>query len=230
MDIGKAFSFVFDDEQWASSILICGLLLLVPILGALLLIGYMMETARSVAMGSPRPLPKWNNFGEKLSLGFAGFVISLVYALPLALIGVAFACIGALLGGSSGDSDTAGALFGSVILCLVPLLMLLALLIQPVILAATARYLQTGSLSSAFQVGEVIGMVRGDLSGWLVLFLLYLLCSVVGSLGSVIIIGFIFTLPYSQAVFGHLLGQKLMQLSRPAGFGAGYPPPPAPMM
>jgi hypothetical protein len=221
MDLGKAFAFPFDDEQWVSSILICGLLLLVPLLGAILLIGYMLETARNVAMGSPRPLPKWNNFGEKLSLGFAGFVISLVYALPVAILGTLFACIAAGLGGVAGE-DGAAAAVGGVFLCLVPLIFLLALIIQPLILAALARYLQTGSLGSAFQVGEVIGMVRSDLSGWLVLFLLYLLCGVVGSLGSIIIIGFLFTLPYSQAVFGHLLGQKMLQLRQPAA----YPPSP----
>ena len=42
MDIGKAFSFVFDDEQWVTSILIMGLLILVPIHGSIVLIGYMM--------------------------------------------------------------------------------------------------------------------------------------------------------------------------------------------
>lgn len=225
MDIGKAFSFVFDDEQWVSSILICGLLILVPILGALLLVGYMLETARNVMMGSPRPLPKWSNFGEKLSMGFAGLVISLVYALPLVIIAVLFACVAAGLGGAAGSEDAAGAVVGSLALCLVPLMMLLGLLIQPLILAAFARYLQTSSLSSAFQFGEVIGMVRADLSGWVVLFLLYLLCSIVGSLGSIVIIGFIFTLPYSQAVFGHLLGQKLIQLRQPAGLSPTYPPP-----
>lgn len=227
MDIGKAFSFVFDDEQWISSILICGLLLLVPILGSFLVIGYMLETARNVAMGSPRPLPKWNNFGEKLSLGFAGFVISLVYALPLVLIVVLFACLGVGIGGAAGSEDAAAAIIGSSMLCIVPLFMILALVIQPLILAATARYLQTGSLGSAFQVGEVIAMVRADLGGWVVLFLLYLLCGAVAGLGSIVVIGFIFTAPYSQAVFGHLLGQKLIQMRQPADFGSAYPPAPS---
>jgi hypothetical protein len=92
MDIGRAFSFVFDDEQWVTSILIMGLLILVPILGSILLIGYMLETARNVAMNSPRPLPKWDNFGDKLSLGFAGFVISLVYALPIIVLAGLVVC------------------------------------------------------------------------------------------------------------------------------------------
>lgn len=226
MDIGKAFSFVFDDEQWVSSILICGLLLFIPIIGALVVLGYMLETARNVAMGSPRPLPKWSNFGEKLSLGFGGFVISFVYALPIAVFGLLFACVGIGLGSATGSEDAAAAAIGGLSLCFVPLILAFALLVQPVILAAMARYLQTGSLGAAFNVGEVIGTVRADLGGWVVLFLLYLLCGAVGSLGSMVIIGVIFTMPYGQAVFGHLLGQKLSQMSRPAGYDAGYAPPP----
>lgn len=225
MDIGKAFSFPFDDDQWVSSILLCGVLLLIPIVGQILLIGYMLETARNVAMGSPRPLPKWNNFGEKLSLGFGGFVISLGYVLPIIIVGMLFGCLAGGLGSTSNGEDAAAAMAGGLFLCLFPLLFLLGVLVSPLILAAEARYLQTGSLGEAFNIGAVIATVRQDLGGWFVLVLLSILCSFVGSIGSMVVIGFIFTLPYSQAVFGHLLGQKMLTLGRPAGSGFDYAPP-----
>ncbi|GAB4433126.1 MAG: DUF4013 domain-containing protein [Chloroflexi bacterium OHK40] len=223
MDIGKAFAYVFDDEQWVSSILIAGLLLLVPFLGTILIIGYALEAARNVAMGSPRPLPKWDNFGEKLNLGFVGFVISLVYSLPVILIGGLIFCAAIGFAGASGSEESAViAIFGS-LGCLVPLLIVLALALQPLMLAAMVRYLQMGSLGEAFNFGAVIGMVRQDLGGWVVLWLLSILCSLVGSVGSIIVVGFIFTVPYGQAVFGHLLGQMLQRLGRPGGFE--YAPP-----
>jgi hypothetical protein len=228
MDIGKAFSFVFDDEQWVTSILIMGLLILVPILGSIMLIGYMMETARNVAMNSPRPLPKWDNFGEKLSLGFAGFVISLVYALPIIVLAGLITCVAVALGGASGSEEAMGAVLGGTFLCILPLIILAALVIQPLMLAAIVRYLQTGRLGDAFQFGTVVAMVRQDLGGWVVLWLLSILAGIIGSLGSMVIIGFIFTVPYSQAAFGHLLGQKLQQLGRPAGYD--YPSPVGPTM
>lgn len=224
MDIGKAFSYVFDDEQWLTSILIAGLLALIPILGWFTLLGYMLEAARNVAMGSPRPLPKWDNFGEKVSLGFSAFLITLVWSLPAVIVSMLFACI-PILGAAGGDEAAAAAAIGT-FLCVFPIVLILALVLQPLMLAAMARYLQTGSLGAAFQVGEIVGMVRADLGGWVVLWLLYLLCGIVGSLGSIVVIGFIFTLPYGQAVFGHLLGQKLQQLGQPAGPGSAYPPPP----
>jgi hypothetical protein len=234
MDIGKAFSFVFDDEQWVTSILIAGLislLLFIPLVNigvALLLLGYMLETARNVAMNSPRPLPQWSNFGEKFSLGFAGFVISLVYSLPILVIVGLGSCVAVLLGSTAGSEEgVAAAIVGSMF-CLIPLALVLGLLVAPLMLAAMARYLQTGSIGAALRFGEVIAMVRQDLGGWVVLWLLSILCGLVASLGSAVIIGFIFTYPYSQAVFGHLLGQKLQQLGRPSGYD--YTPPVAPTM
>lgn len=211
MDIGRAFSFVFDDDEWLTVLLIGGLIMFVPILGQIVLVGFMIETARNVMAGSDRPLPKWNHLGETFSLGLSGFIIQLVYALPLILISCAFACLGVL--GSTGLASErgAGGLFLAAIFCLIPLTIVLSLIIQPLTLAALARYTQTGVLGSALRVGEVTGMLRADLGGWLVLWLLQLLCGVVAGLGSVFfVIGAVVTTVYSTAVFGHLLGQKLL--------------------
>jgi len=224
VDIGKAFSFVFDDEQWVASILIGGLIMLIPIIGQLALLGYAMETARNVARGNPRPLPQWNTFGEKLSLGFAGFVVILVYSLPIIVLSMLLICVPIFAAaGTRSDEGAAAAILGS-FGCLMPLLIILALLLQPVFLAAIVRYLQTGSIGAALQVGEVIAMVRANLGTWVVLWLVSLLCGFVASLGSIIIIGFIFTYPYSQAVFGHYMGQTMQRLS-PATATSYMPPP-----
>lgn len=221
MDIGKAFSFPFEDEQWLSSILICGVLMLVPIVGWLAIAGYALETARNVMQGNPRPLPKWNNFGEKLSLGFGWFVITIVYALPAVLLSLVSACLFIPVAVSGDDAAVAAAV--GTFLCLTGLTILLSLALAPFVLAATVRYIQTGSLSAAMQFSEVLALVRADLAGWVVLWLLSLLCSFVGQLGTYIIVGIFFTLPYSQAVFGHLLGQRAIAVGRPGGFD--YAPP-----
>ena len=39
MDIGKAFGFVFEDEQWVSKILLGAAIMLIPIFGLFALIG-----------------------------------------------------------------------------------------------------------------------------------------------------------------------------------------------
>lgn len=224
MDLGKAFSYVFDDEQWLSSILIGGLIFLIPIVGPLALLGYMLEAARNVATGNPRPLPRWNNFGEKLSLGFAGFVISLVYSLPLILVMMALICFPILAASGARSEEAAAVTILGSLGCIVPLIIVLSILIQPVLLAAMVRYLQTGSLGEAFRVGEVIATVRADLGSWLILWLLSLLCGFIASLGGTVLIGIIFTYPYSQAIFGHLMGQMMTRVGSP--LDTGYPPQP----
>ncbi len=45
MDFAKAFSFVFDDPDWVQKIVIGGLVSLIPVIGWLLGLGYMVAIA-----------------------------------------------------------------------------------------------------------------------------------------------------------------------------------------
>lgn len=222
MDLGRAFGFIAEDERWLTKILIGGLLLFIPVVGALALIGYMLETARNVAQGNPRPLPEWSNFGDKLVNGLYGFVIQLIYGLPVALLGIVMMCV--VLGGvaASGGNDPAPGVVLP-LFCFIPLMIVLGLMLQPVLFAAQARYVQTNSLAAALKFGEVISMVRGSLSTWIMLWLVNILCGLVASLGMVFFaIGVLFTAVYAQAVFGHVLGQVVAQQGGVSG--SGTPP------
>ena len=48
MDIGKAFGFVFEDEEWVSKVLIGGLIFLIPLIGQFAVIGYSFKVAQNV--------------------------------------------------------------------------------------------------------------------------------------------------------------------------------------
>lgn len=228
MDLGRAFGFVTEDESWLNKILIGGLLLLIPLVGQLAVLGYMFEVARNVAQGNPRPLPDWSNFGDKLTKGFYGLVIGIVYSLPLIGLSILWVIAMAVVAAAAGESDAAAGVLGLLMLCFYVLLFALILVIQVVVLAAYVRYIQTESLGAALRFGEVIGMVRATPSTWVVLFLVYLLTSLVGSLGSIACgIGVLFTYVYGQAVFGHVLGQTLAQRGGVSGVNSiapEYPP------
>jgi hypothetical protein len=222
MDLGRAFTFVFDDDDWVVKILIGAALQLVPILGQLVLVGYMLETARNVAEGNPRPLPTWQDFGGKIVGGFYGIVVQLFYALPIIVLSLLFSCVVVGIVLVAGDSEAGGALVAMMTLCFVPLAIVFGLIVQPIMLAAMARYVQTGGLGPALQVREIIQLTRENLGLWVVLWLLQILCGFVASLGTIaLVIGVFITTFYSQAVFGHMLGQTIRQL--------GQPNPPAPM-
>ena len=83
MDLGRAVGFVFEDEDWLKKVLIGGVLMLIPIFGQLLTIGYGLEIARRVVKGHPQPLPEWDEWGTKIIEGFMNGVIGFVWALPI---------------------------------------------------------------------------------------------------------------------------------------------------
>ncbi|MEM8531841.1 MAG: DUF4013 domain-containing protein, partial [Chloroflexota bacterium] len=107
MDIGKAFSYVFDDERWVTKVLLGGLLFLIPIVGQIALSGYMIKVAKNVVRNHPQPLPEvFDNFGETIVQGLYAFVINLVYFIPYILLAIVFSCIPGILG-AGGDSGEA---------------------------------------------------------------------------------------------------------------------------
>jgi len=216
MDLGRAFGYVTEDERWLTKLLIGGA---VYILGAFLIfigpiiaLGYMIETARNIVRGNPRPLPEWDDWGTKLSVGFKAVVVALVYYIPLIL----FACVvGGIVGaiiGSSGNSNDAGAAASGLLLCVQGLSWLLGLITIPFMLAGLTRYVQTGDIATSLRFGEVFAMVRSKPSTWLILMLIQILCQIVGQLGAILCgIGLFLSIPYAQAVFAHVLAQVVAQ-------------------
>jgi hypothetical protein len=223
MDIGKAFSFVFEDEKWVSKVLLGGLFMLIPIVN-FAVIGYMLKVAQNVAQGNPRPLPEWGEFGDHFMRGLYGIVIQIVYQLPTIILYVLFFCVLAAAGGASGSersSNGAGAI-GALGLCLLPLIFILALVGAFLAYVACGRYVATNTLSEALKFSDVIASARGNLGAWLMLLLVVILAGFVGSLGAIACgVGLLFTSFYAQCVIGHALGQTVSQL----GIAGGATPP-----
>ncbi len=230
MDIGKAFSFVFEDEKWVSKVLLGGLIFLVPIVN-FAVIGYMLKVAQNVAQGNPRPLPEWGEFGDHFMRGLHGIAIQIVYQLPTIILYVLFFCVIAAAGGAAGSersSDGAGAV-GVLGLCLLPLIFILALAGAFLAYVACGRYVATNTLSEAFKFNAVIASARGNLGAWLMLLLVVILAGFVGSLGAIACgVGALFTSFYAQCVIGHSLGQTVSQLGMTGGATQppSYGPPP----
>jgi hypothetical protein len=79
MGLGKSFSFVFEDDEWITKVLIAvgvllggidlGILVIPAIVAALLLSGYGLEIARRVIHSDSQVLPEWDDWGALLSDG-----------------------------------------------------------------------------------------------------------------------------------------------------------------
>ena len=207
--------------------LIGGLVFLIPIVGQLAVTGYSYKVAQNVARGAARPLPEWNEFGDALARGFFGWVITLVYSLPVILFAIIFALITAGAAAASGDQRGGGAA-GALTLCLVPIIFILALVCGVAALTAVARYLATDNFGDAFKFNEVLASLRGGIGAWVMLLLVAIVAGFVAGLGIIACgVGVLFTSFYAQCVIGHGLGQTIRQLNlgqydAPPSYG---PPP-----
>lgn len=120
MDIGKAITFVTEDENWlkkvgvGTGVVLISMLLspvLVGILGFFILSGYAIRLLQNVRDGKAQPLPEWDEWGGDLSRGFKYVIVTLVWSLAAYLMMVPM-----FIGGALADSGGAGEFIGSAIM------------------------------------------------------------------------------------------------------------------
>lgn len=227
MDLGKAFTFFYEDQQWLTKIAIGSLivllspfLLMVPLL---LLYGYEIAITRNVIKGVEHPLPAWEDWAGFFKDGAYLFLAKLVYALPLLLLMCISFGVFILPAFSGGSEDLAAALAGTAFIiwlllsCLLVLLGLAFAIISPII---NIQYVRSNDLSTCFRFGEIWGMVRdnfGDLAMIVLgIILANLIISVVASVSVITICGpFILGLAgpvWTRMISGHLTGQLARKL------------------
>ena len=84
VDVGEAFGFVFRSRNWFYRLAVGALcllffwLLFIPLF---ILLGYSVETARTISRGG-RELPPWTDVGTKLREGFVLAVVLFIWGLP----------------------------------------------------------------------------------------------------------------------------------------------------
>jgi len=206
MDLGKSFSFVFEDEQWVKKLLIGGIVSIVPVLN-LAAIGYALRTLRNVAADQPRPLPEWDDLGGDWVRGLATAVAGFIYALPLLIVLVPVIILTALLGGQNGNGD---AFVGTVLLAGPSCLALpYGLLVSAWMPAAMARYAVDGEFVAFFRFREIWRLIARNPGSYVIAVLVYLIvgqiASMVGAL--VLFIGAAFTGFWASLLGAHLFGQ-----------------------
>jgi hypothetical protein len=213
MDIGKAFGFVFDDENWIVKVLIGGVLIFIPFVGPILVYGYGLELMQNVIKGRPRPLPEWDDWGGKLVKGIMYLVISFVYALPIVLLGICFGLLMTVLGVAEAEEaiNVIGSLGG---VCFGGFALLYGILLTLALPPAIGRYLETGELGAAFRLGEVFALVRDNIGAWIIALVLSWLAGLIASLGIILcFVGVLFTAFWANLVMMYLWGDVYRQAS-----------------
>jgi hypothetical protein len=216
MNIGKAFTFAFEDKDWLKKIGIAGLVMLIPLIGQITVGGWALEVTRRVIQRDPETLPDWSAFGDYLVKGLKMFVIGLVYALPIILLSIC-ANVPFMFLQDSGD-DTMITLISTASICISCLSGLYGIALGFVIPAAFANFVVTGDLGAAFRFSEVFGLVRAAPAAYLLALIGSIVAGVVASLGLILcFIGVIFTMAWAYVIQSHLWGQAYNEATAQKG-------------
>jgi hypothetical protein len=209
MDLGKSFSYVFEDPNWVAKIVIGGIIAIIPVLGWLLIMGYMVAVARNVIRGNPQPLPEWSDFGQMIVDGLYGIVIGFVYVLPIIIVACVFVGPVSVLS----DNGDMGVL-GTTITCCFSIFAIIygffaGWLFIP---AALGRYADTGDLMAGLRINEVLEISRANPVLFLMALLVSWVASFLASFGIILCcVGVLFTAFYANCVTGHVYGQAYLE-------------------
>jgi hypothetical protein len=194
-ELSDSIAWPSRDPEWVSKVLLNGLILLIPIVGQLVVLGWMLCALDNLRAGRQQlPPAGFSYIGRGVNL----FVVFLVYGLAIGVV------VGVLIGAGFAIalSGSAGLTALGVVLTLlgygiVLLAYLVLALLSPAIILATER----GGIAGGLDVPAVIRFVSADFETSLRVGLFALVSYVIGSVGAIACgIGQVFTTPYGYAV------------------------------
>jgi len=199
--IADGFVWPVRDPEWLSKVLVIALILLIPILGAINGIGWMLATLDRLRAGDEHLAPA--NFSH-LGRGVNVFLVQLGYALAIALVTGLIYLPGLLLATAEGNDRNAN----PAVIFLSVLLFLLAFGIVTV--GSLGLYFATPSfvletdrrgIGGGFDLRAVWRRARLNPINTLIAGLMLLAAGFIGSIGAILcFVGVVFTAAYALAV------------------------------
>ena len=170
-DFLRPFAFVFQDPRWVSKVLIGTLFHLasVLIIGIFFVLGYCARLARNVIAGQPNPLPEWDDLGEYFAEGFGLAVIGLVYSLPIVIL-VAATVIPAVIAAGTTDQEIVRNISGGAMSCIWCLVVPLSLAISFFLPGGLTLAIVERRFTAAFEFGRLWRYIRGNITNYLLAF------------------------------------------------------------
>lgn len=179
--VGDSFAWPFQDPGWAGKIIVQGLIAIIPILGWIALVGWMLMTIDNYRAGRRELAPA----GFHLERGIVLFVVYFIYT-------IAFSVPGDVLGGVG-----AGASRGSLASLVSFVLSLLLAFLTPAIIVHTYR----NGFNGGFDLNGIWQMATGNTSTTVIAGLLIWISGLIGVAGIILCcVGLLFTIPYGAAV------------------------------
>lgn len=187
MDIGQSVSYIFADREWLKKVLIFGLLLFVPIIGWLIVGGYVLRLLHNVISGEQPTLPEWNNWGGDLGGGLKTWVVIILWGIPIwVLEGI----------GNSLDSTLLSLLIG-----------IISFAWGAVTISAMSDLAVSGNIADALSTRPVT-RVLNNIGPYLIYILMSIVFWFLAMFGLVlVIVGVVFTIAIAAMATTHLAGQ-----------------------
>jgi hypothetical protein len=199
--IGDAFAWPFRDPEWVNKILIMGLILLIPVVGGINGLGWMLAALERLRAGEERLPPA--NF-DHLGRGFRLFVVLFVYYLVLIAIAAAIYLPAVAIFAQQSQAETSNPVLVSLGVALSLLAFsfttfgsLAVTFLTPAIVLAFDR----GGIAGGLRVVDVVKDARASITNTLIAGLMLIAASLIAQLGSVAcLIGVVFTAAYALAI------------------------------
>jgi hypothetical protein len=148
VNLSQALQYPFASSNWLATMLIGGFLILIPLLGLIVVNGYMVEIIRRVANDDYDVLPGWDDFGTKLKDGLLIWILLIIWAfLPVLVLSAPGYLILAMGEDVGGVVASIGALLG----------VFITYFFLPIV---WGRYAVTNQFASGLQVGQIWQQVQ----------------------------------------------------------------------
>jgi hypothetical protein len=216
--ITDAFAWPLKDPDWLTKLLIIALILLIPIVGAINGLGWMLASLDRLRAGEERLAPANLRY---IGRGFPLFVVNFVYILGVVVVAALIYVPAVIVAANQSQGQANPALVS-----LAVLLSLLAFSVatlgslaldfaMPSIVLATDR----DGIRGGLQVSALLRMARANISNTLIAGLMLIAASFVGSLGIIACgVGILFTTAYALAMQAWII--RCFEVGSPAANAA----------
>ena len=198
--VTEAFSWPFRDPQWVSKLLILALTLLIPVVGSINGLGWMLASLDRLRAGEETLAPANLRY---IGRGIRLFAVEFIYAIGITIVALLIFLPAIALSVNQGQGSANSALIAAAVLLnfigfsAITVLSLALTFAMPAIVLATDQ----GGIAAGINLGAVVRRSRMNLTHTLIVGLMLIAASFVGSIGAVACgIGVVVTSAYALAM------------------------------
>ena len=214
MNFGTAFSFPFQNPDWLKKIMIVAVISLVPIIGQIFLLGWVLDITRRVIHNETDLVPGLD-FGAQLMDGFRVLGASMVYAFPVIVVAIPLTILSVFVGHSPYQQATLQTVTGVAGACFGLIATLYSILLAFLLPAAFGNIAAKGELRAGLRFQEVFALVRAAPGAYLTSLLGAMVAGLIATLGVILcVVGVFLTATYCSMVAAYFYGQAYNEATR----------------